>query len=242
LFLFATFLMFAVFHAIGEPVSFDNVKVDSVAQGFGQAETALDADLAKLEADRKAALAAHKPTEGIDARIAQTKSSLGTVRALPTGSLGALAEGAGQPAARADNPVDRVWQKAKANPDLLIYKLQANAYKYSWLLIPISVPFVWLLFAWRREFGLYDHTVFVTYSLSFMMLALTIAGVGGAFGLSPLVAIPVLYAPFHLYRQLRGTYGIGRVGALVRTAFLIAFAAAALTLWALAIIAMLLEG
>ena len=29
---------------------------------------------------------------------------------------------------------------------MLIYKLQTSAYKFSWLLIPISIPFVWLLF------------------------------------------------------------------------------------------------
>ena len=49
--------------------------------------------------------------------------------------------------------------------------MQSNAYKYSWLLIPLSVPFVWLLFP-CAGFALYDHTVFVTYSISFMSLFL----------------------------------------------------------------------
>ena len=35
------------------------------------------------------------------------------------------------------------WQK---NPGLMLYKLQTSFYKFSWLLIPLSVPFVWLLF------------------------------------------------------------------------------------------------
>ena len=37
------------------------------------------------------------------------------------------------------------------------------------LLIPISVPFVWLLFFWTPPLSsFYDHTVFVTYSIAFM--------------------------------------------------------------------------
>ena len=52
----------------------------------------------------------------------------------------------------------------------MIYKAQTSAYKYSWMLIPLSVPFVWLLFPFSRRFRGYDHTVFVTYSLAFMTL------------------------------------------------------------------------
>ena len=74
-----------------------------------------------------------------------------------------------------DHGIDK-WQQ---NPGLMAYKLQANSYKFSWLLIPLSVPFVWLLFAWRRRFGAYDHAVFVTYSLCFMsLLFVTIAALG----------------------------------------------------------------
>ncbi len=40
----------------------------------------------------------------------------------------------------------------------------------SWLLIPLSLPFMWLLFPFSRRFRLYDHVVFVTYSLGFMTL------------------------------------------------------------------------
>ena len=65
----------------------------------------------------------------------------------------------------------------------MLYKLQANGYKFSWLLIPISVPFVWLLFAWKRHFRAYDHAIFVTYSIAFMSLffiALSLAIKAGA--------------------------------------------------------------
>ena len=55
-------------------------------------------------------------------------------------------------------------------------KVQDAASKYSWLLIPLSVPFMWLLFPFRRRFNTYDHTVFVTYSLSFMMMLVIVGG------------------------------------------------------------------
>jgi hypothetical protein len=240
LFLFATFLAFAVFHAIGEPIDFGNVSVNGQKQSAAAAEAQLSAQLNELRAQRRAALAAHEPTVEVDNQIAGIESALGTVRALKSGDLKTVTSKIAKPSS-ADGKIDRLWKAAKANPDLLIYKLQSNAYKYSWLLIPISVPFVWLLFAWRRRYGLYDHTVFVTYSLSFMLLALTIASLGAAYEFAPLVMAPVLYAPFHMYRQLRGAYALGRGGALVRTVLLLWFAAIALTLWALALLALLLE-
>ena len=66
--------------------------------------------------------------------------------------------------------VNDAIQRAKSNPQLAIYKLQDAASKFAWALIPISVPFLWLLFPFSRRFRLYDHSVFVTYSLGFMML------------------------------------------------------------------------
>src|SRR5690349_22306240 len=67
-------------------------------------------------------------------------------------------------------------ENARDNPDLVSMRVQDAASKYSWLLIPFSVPFMWLLFPLRRRFNTYDHTVFVTYSLSFMMLLVVVGG------------------------------------------------------------------
>ena len=107
--------------------------------------------------------------------------------------------------------IDNGLKKAFANPALVLYKLQANAYKFAWALIPLSLPFLWLLYPFSRRFHAYDHFVFVTYSISFMLLLfvvvrllnLTIFGEVATF-------LAMLYVPFHMYRQLRGAYRSSR--------------------------------
>ncbi|WP_158608529.1 DUF3667 domain-containing protein [Stagnimonas aquatica] len=108
------------------------------------------------------------------------------------------------------------------NPALLAYKLKTNGYKYSWALIPLSLPFMWLLFFWRRDVFLYDHTVFVAHSISFMMLLGVVAALLGTLGLSNWILIPALTVlpPLHLYRHLRDAYGLSRWGARLRLALL----------------------
>lgn len=118
---------------------------------------------------------------------------------------------------------------ARENPQLVTYKIKTSAYKYSWALIPLSLPFIWLLFPFRRDVGMYDHAVFATYSLSFMSLAvvvltlLRLVGVSG--GLTELAMVAIV--PWHIYRQLKGAYGLSRAGAAWRTGWMMLFAAMA---------------
>ena len=128
------------------------------------------------------------------------------------------------------------YAAARENPALLAYKLQTNAYKFSWALIPISAPFLWLLFLHRRryrQFGGYDHVVFVTYSIAFMSLGLIALsllrpfGAGGALTALAITCIP----PLHMYRQLRGAYGLSRWSAGWRSFLLVTFAFIAVTLF-----------
>ncbi|SHN63231.1 DUF3667 domain-containing protein [Erythrobacter sanguineus] len=114
------------------------------------------------------------------------------------------------------------WQK---NPGLMLYKMQANGYKFSWLLIPLSIPFVWLLFAWRRKFKAYDHAVFVTYSLAFMSLLFIAMSIISALpgGLGWAFTLFAIAAPLHLYKQLKHAYGLTRLSALWRFFLLLFF-------------------
>jgi uncharacterized protein DUF3667 len=109
-------------------------------------------------------------------------------------------------------------KELKDNPALAFYKIKIASYKYSWALIPLSVPLMWLLFFWRRDIHLYDHAIFITYSISFMMMFLTLLTLLAAFGVSGAIwgtALGIV-PPLHLYKQLRYAYNLSRFGAWTR--------------------------
>jgi hypothetical protein len=100
------------------------------------------------------------------------------------------------------------------------YRVKQSAYKFSFLLLPLSLPFVWLLFFWRRDIRLYDHTVFILYSLSFVSLltiSLWIALALGAGDWGLFWVLLIFLPPLHMYKQLKYGYRLSRFGALVRT-------------------------
>lgn len=238
LFLFVVFLTFAVFNALGNPV---NLMADGSSTERARIEA--DKDLARLEAQRAQAVARGETIPGIDGQIEGARSARDAMAALERGELpDTIADSSGVDPAPTD-ALNAAWRKAKANPQLLIYKLQSSAYKYSWLLIPLSLPFMWLLFPFSRRFHLYDHTVFVTYSLSFMLLLLAAISLLVVWGASGWVITPaLLYAPFHMYRQLRTTYGLTRFGAWARTWVLSFSAFVVLMLFALALTTLVAAG
>ena len=138
-----------------------------------------------------------------------------------------------------DHSLTGTVAKKLKNPDLALYKLQQTMYKFAFLLVPLSIPFVALMFLWKRGFTLYDHGVFVLYSLTFMSLLLmavvvvatTLKGAGGfAMGAASLIA------PVHMFAQLKGAYGLKVFSALWRTFALLIFCNIAATLFILAII------
>jgi hypothetical protein len=114
--------------------------------------------------------------------------------------------------------LERGAKELKENPALAFYKLKIASYKYSWALIPLSVPLMWLLFFWRRDIHLYDHAIFITYSISFMMMFLILLTLAAALGVSGAIwgtALGIV-PPLHLYKQLRHAYKLSRFGAWLR--------------------------
>ena len=219
LYLFTVFAMFAVLSFTGT----FNPDAESFRSDL-RAEIAQDeAALAKLEAERKAAVAAKKDVAGLDRRIAKRKEDIGDSQRVLTGAAFSSAQIDGE----VPGWIRPFAENAAENPELVSQKIQEAASKYSWLLIPISVPFLWLLFPFRRRYRLYDHTVFVTYSLSFMMMLAIAGGLLVALGLPSLASLLFFVPPFHMYRHLKGAYELGRFSALMRTMALLAFAFAA---------------
>ncbi len=227
LFLFTVFLMFAVMGLTGAlDTSSEQLQAD-LASEIADAR----GDVTELESDRAEAVREGRPTGKIDSRLQEARAELAGMQKVKVG-----------PAAAAEIDADGApsWlsgfiDKTSKNPELVFYKVKTNAYKFSWALIPISVPFVWMLFPFSRRFRMYDHTVFVTYSLCFMMLLLV---AGSTLGLVwPTIASLLFFVPpFHMYRHLKGTYRLGRWGALWRTTMLVGFAFAAIGMFAALIV------
>lgn len=113
--------------------------------------------------------------------------------------------------------------KKLMNPDLAVYKIQQTFYKFAFLLVPLSIPFMALLFLWRRKTTLYDHGVFVLYSLTFVVLAGLIAmGLGfihPAIGALAWFAV-MIGTPIHQFAQLKGGYELGWFSTIWRFVFL----------------------
>jgi hypothetical protein len=179
---------------------------------------------------------------GLEREIADLESSRAVMKALAAGEWDKLEEAAKAQGktVQADEKqkggstdVDLGWpalnakikqglKDANENPRLLLYKLKTNSYKYSWLLIPLSVPFLWVLFFWRRDIKVYDHAIFATYSISFMMLLIMVVSVAAAVGAPGWIwGTTLAFAPpIHLYKQLRRAYALSRFGAFARLIFL----------------------
>lgn len=123
------------------------------------------------------------------------------------------------------------------NPELTLYKVQSKAYKFSFLLVPLSLPVLWLMFIFRRHVYLYDHTVFALYSLSFMSLVVVLASVMFAAGYRGALFAPLLLLvpPLHMFAQLKGAYRLSVFGAAWRAAVLATAAVFTLTFFAILI-------
>jgi hypothetical protein len=236
LFLFCVFLTFAIMGLTG---SLDAMASEPSTKGPSNGVQKADLAVKKLQAARAASVKAGQPTEDIDDELEEARDALEEAQSEQK-ELKVEAFNAGTLEKRnierktinirnngVPGWIGKFVSKAGKNPELLFYKIKTNAYKFSWALIPISVPFVWLLFPFSRRFRLYDHTVFVTYSICFMMLLLT---VGTTIGLVfPTIATLLFFVPpFHMYRQLKGAYGLARWGALWRTTLLVGFSFAAI--------------
>ena len=213
-----------------------------------QAKAKSDTNIARLEAELNAARESGKPTAAIEKRLDEEKVDARMMSgALST--FGKSAEDDGEWTFTdlefpGSDQLNEAVKHAAENPQLMIYKIQSNAYKYSWALIPISVPFVWLLFFWRRRFKMFDHAVFVTYSLTFMMLLGVICATLIQYTATEAIGgILLAFAPpIHMYRQLHHAYETSRFGAFWRMCVLSVFAMTALTLFAMLIVTLGVTG
>jgi hypothetical protein len=218
MFLFTIFAMFAVFQMVGIsaptdiPSELTGGRVNSTFRANLQEQiVALEQERDTLPPNAQRRAVIESELTGLNRLLDRTSKQIGPLEIDP---IDKKAKGTG--IEFLDEGIIKKWQK---NPGLMLYKLQSNGYKFSWLLIPLSVPFLWLVFAWRRQFKAYDHAIFVTYSLSFMSLLFivmsilsVIPGVGSGWAF----LLFVIAAPLHLYKQLRYAYSLSRFSAFWR--------------------------
>lgn len=259
MFLFTVFVMFFILSFGGG----GTVNVPPVPPSSGE-RAQLEASLAEAQAELAALEAAQgedAPPPGmiqaqrgvitaLEAQLAPEAGAAGEVRAdgLEPGSWQAAivdAERDGRLMVNTGVPsFDKSIRKKLANPDLALYKIQQTMYKFAFLLVPISIPFLALLFVWKRGVTLYDHGVFVLYSLTFMAMLFMVSGwLSRAPGIGAVIAgLLWLAPPFHMYAQLKGAYDLGVWSALWRTLLLMMFCILAVSIFLPAIVLLGLTG
>ncbi len=260
LFLFTIFVTFFILSFVRMPEP-----VISLAGQRAAAEAALDDAAAEAEQARQRLVALESGTAPEPGALAEARADLQAATAERDERVADLERltAATGPEVRADGLAPGGWQaglkdwaagvyksddagptakkmaKKLQNPDLAVYKLQQTLYKFAFLLVPLSIPFMAILFLHRRRVSLYDHGVFVLYSLTFMaMLGLVIWGLfmingwlgGAAWLLSSFVV------PAHIFAQLKGAYSLSWFSALWRFVFLILFCNIVLGLFLWAVI------
>jgi hypothetical protein len=250
-FLFAVFLMFMLFSMLpkGHEKTLREALSDKIAEAASDA-----AKVARLEEKLKVATPAERAETEAD--LAEARIELDKTKDEVAGLTKAQQMGVPD-----GNWRDQVAQRAREgkielnlgnkkleekivhkleNPELAAYKLQQTFYKFSFLLVPLSIPFVAALFLWKRGTTLYDHGVFVLYSLTFMSVLLTLVMTAVRFNFLGGLAITasLFIVPVHMYFQLKGAYSLRRFSALWRTFVLLIFCFWALLLFAIAIVSM----
>jgi hypothetical protein len=263
LFLFTVFLMFFVFSLLsGSDVPVKSAQNREEARKEGAKEVE---DARKLVERRRAELAkattpdaredASEALSDAEQELKITEVTLAGLEALPTSS------GKAEPTSSSDSrrasanaaleklgwdskypTLSHIARHAAANPELTLYKLKSSAYKFAFMLVPISLPFLWLMFFWRKDIAVYDHAIFVLYSLSFMSLWLTIIGLLGTTALTRVLIGPALLVPpVHTFLQLKETYTLGWFSTAWRTVALMVVAAIVFAFYTLLILAISLH-
>ena len=236
LFLFMVVVMFFVASVANKAT------VGTTSDSIASFKAQLDADIARDKAritTAKAALTAAKAKGGdVSEEQEEVDDALAMLNALESSSKDIVfpADGKNKKGGFIGKTgwkqADAALAHANENPELTIYKFMSSGAKYSFLLVPISLPFLWLLFWRRRDITMYDHAVFSLYSLSFMALMFSVLFILwwltlGSLAWWMLVCVP----PVHMFLQLRGTYTLGRWSAVWRTSALTIVAGTVLLLY-----------
>lgn len=243
IFLFSIFAMFAVF-------SFAGIAAPTDMRGVnGYPLAAIKTQRAEVDKERREAIETRDDTKSSAADRTEAVKDIADAEAqlkdLDLAAKQLKEDPVEVKAARTGwYTLDHGLEKWQQNPSLMIYKLQSSVYKFSWLLIPLSLPFLWLLFFWKRQYKLYDHAIFITYSIAFMSLLFIVITLGAKAGVpSKWLGVAGTLIPFvHITRQLKQAYRLRWWSALLRAFVLTQFITIVLVLFLLILVAMGMTG
>jgi hypothetical protein len=115
--------------------------------------------------------------------------------------------------------------------------MKNSAYKFAFMLVPISLPFLWLMFFWRKGVMMYDHAIFTLYELSFLSLWYVLIALMAKSQLPEgLVVVASLFPPVHVFMQLKETYALGWFATAWRTIAVLVAGCIVLALFALLVL------
>ena len=260
LFLFSVFLMFFVLSMVSGTGSDSAVRT---AVGLEQSRKTLtqaieagrksvakyEAEVAQAQNDDQREAATEKLGEARD-DLKESEIALGALNAVPTldakgapvsrseltrSSVNVSLDNVGLDKSHPD--LARTIRHAVENPELTFYKLKNSAYKFAFVLVPLSLPFLWLMFFWRKGVTMYDHAIFTLYGLSFLSLWCALIGLMARSHLTAgFVGLVAMYPPIHLFLQLKETYALGWFSTTWRTIGVLFAGSLILTLFALLVL------
>ncbi len=132
-------------------------------------------------------------------------------------------------------------KKAIDDPERFKLILEQWSERFAFLTLPLATGLLSLLFMFQRRFFVFDHAIFSLHSLSAvgLLLILALALAGPTNGHSFIV---LAVAPLHLFMHMRGVYGTGIIGTLVRMLVLFLASSLGLSLIALGFVWVGLNG
>lgn len=245
LFLFLNLVMFIALSYLGKNLgpetSYKAMLQSGMTNEINNTQTEIDSLTAKLQilpandpslatlSDRIEQLKLKRA--GIQRSLAASRAEIDT-QAQTNKAQSATQQASSEPIAWFERTIDHALE----NPDLVFYKMKGTASKFAFILIPISLPFLWLLFCRRRDILVFDHCIFSLYSLSFMCLLIILVAGFARLGLATMAWGLILIAPpAHMFAQLRGTYQLSIGATIWRTLALLLIAGFALCVYFVAI-------
>ncbi|NDI86555.1 DUF3667 domain-containing protein [Undibacterium crateris] len=256
LYLFLLFLMFFVFSLTGATDGGFQAKEEPKVLSQKQKES-LKNEIAELRTQQKQVQAGSEAAKDLQRDIEELEKDLAASAASqaqssttkltkPTNKDQSAATGLKELTTELEKSAENnmpAWlttrlRHASENPELVIYKMKSGASKFALLLPPLALPFLWLMFVFRRKFVMFDHAVFALYSLCFMACLMIVCSVLSTFGLGALAAVLIICGPpVHMYAQLKGTYQLTPLESIWRTVFLILIAIISILLFILSLLA-----